>query len=189
MKEIAGKIKQKNNTFPKALKFNKKSLHSAEQIANKFNSFFTNVGLSLAKNIPPVSTSFAEYLMSFNYAISDSDLTTEEFGTAFKSLKRNKAAVIDTINSNIVLDTNDEIKNILFLICNTALQQATFRNKLKIAKVTPLFKSGDAEKVSNYRSISVLPVFSKILQRSIYNRIYKHLKNHNLLFDNNLSFS
>ena len=104
--------------------------------------------------------------MSFNYAISDSDLTTEEFGTAFKSLKRNKAAVIDTINSNIVLDTNDEIKNILFLICNTALQQATFRNKLKIAKVTPLFKSGDAEKVSDYRSISVLPVFSKTLQRA-----------------------
>ena len=83
MKEIAGKIKQKNNTFPKALKFNKKSLHSAEQIANEFNSFFTNVGLSLAKNIPSVSTSFAEYLMSFNDAISDSDLTTEEFETDF----------------------------------------------------------------------------------------------------------
>ena len=183
MKEITGKIKQKkNNNFPKELKISKRPLHSSEQIANEFKSFFTNIGPSLAKNI-------AEYLMSFNDAISDSDLTTEEFGTAFKSLKRNKAAVIDTINSNIVLDTNDEIKDILFLICNTSLQQATFRNKLKIAKVTPLFKSGDAEKVSNYRSISVLPVFSKILQRSIYSRIYKHLKNHNLLFDNNLSFS
>ena len=50
--------------------------------------------------------------MSFNDAISDSDLTTEEFETACKSLKRNKAAGIDTINSNIVLDTYDEIKDI-----------------------------------------------------------------------------
>ena len=39
-------------------------------------------------------------------------LATEEFETAFKSLKRNKAAGIDTINSNIVLDTYDEIKDI-----------------------------------------------------------------------------
>ena len=73
-----------------------------------------NVGLSLAKNILPVSTGFTECLISFNYAISDSDLTTEEFKTAFKSLKRNKAAGIDTINSNIVLDTYNEIKYISF---------------------------------------------------------------------------
>ena len=67
---------------------------------NEFNSFFTNVGPSLAKNIPPVSTGFAEYLMSFNDAISNSNLTTQEFETVFKSLIRNKAAGIDTINSN-----------------------------------------------------------------------------------------
>ena len=76
-----------------------------EQIPNEFNSVFTNVGPSLAENIPPVSISYTEYLMYFNDAISDSDLTTEEFETAFKSLKRNKAASIDTSNSNIVLDT------------------------------------------------------------------------------------
>ena len=105
MKKITSKIKQENNTFPKALKVNKKSLHSAEQIANEFNPFFMNVGPSLAKNIPPASTSFTVYLMSFNDAISYSDLTTEEFETAFKSLKRNKAAGIDTIKLNIVLDT------------------------------------------------------------------------------------
>ena len=87
-------------------------MHSAEKSANEFNSFFTNVGPSLAKNIQPVSTSFIEYLKSFNDSISNSDLTTEEFETVFKLLIRNKAAGIDTINSNIVLDTYDEIKDI-----------------------------------------------------------------------------
>ena len=61
--------------------------------------------------------------MSFNDAISDSDLTTEEFETAFKSLKRNKAAGIDTINSNIVLDTYDGVKDLLFLTLKTSFQQ------------------------------------------------------------------
>ena len=101
--------------------------------------------------------------------ISDSDLTTEEFKTIFKSLKHNKVAGIDTINSNIVLDTCDEIKDILFLIFMTSLQQGTFPNMSKIANVTSLFKSGDAENVTNY------------------NRIYKNQKN-NLLFDKQLEF-
>ena len=57
------------------------------QMNNEFNFFFMNIGPSLAKNILPLSTSFTEYLMSFNDTISDSDLTTEEFETAFKSLK------------------------------------------------------------------------------------------------------
>ena len=85
MEEITGKMKQKNNTFPKTLIINEKLLHSAEQIANEFNSFFTNVVPSLAKNILSVSTRFTEYLISFNEAISDSDLTTEKFETTFKS--------------------------------------------------------------------------------------------------------
>ena len=71
-------------------------------------------------------------------------MTTEEFETAFKSLKSSKAAGIDTISSSIVLDTYDEIKDILFLICETSLQEGTFPNKLNMAKVIPLFKSEDA---------------------------------------------
>ena len=126
--------------------------------------------------------------MPFNDTIGDSDLTTEEFETVFKSLKRNKVAGTDTINSSIVLDTYNEIKDVLFLIFKTSLQQVTFPDKLKIVKVTPLSKSGDEENVTNYRPISVLPVFSKILERIMCNQIYKHLKSNNLLFDKQFGF-
>ena len=113
------------------------------------------------------------------------DLTTEEFETAFESLKHNKAASIYTINSNIVLDT---YKDILFLIFKTFPQQVSFPNKLKIAKITPLFKPDDAENITNYRPISVRPVFSKF-QRIMYKRIYKHLKSNNLLLDKQFAVS
>ena len=79
-----------------------------QEIANDIKSFFTNVGPSLSKTIPLVSASFTEYFMSFNEATSHS----EEFETASKSLKRNKAAGIGTNNSNIVLETYDEMKDI-----------------------------------------------------------------------------
>ena len=83
-----------------------------KQLANEFNIFFTNVVPSLVENFQPDSPNYTENLMSFNNAISDFDLTIEEFETAFKSLKHNKAAVIDTTNLNIFLDSYDEIKYI-----------------------------------------------------------------------------
>ena len=73
-------------------------------------------------------------------------MSTEELETVFKFLKRNKAAGIETINSNIVLDTYDEIEDI-FLILNTSLQQSTIPDNLKKQRVTPLFKSGGAKNV------------------------------------------
>ena len=36
---------------------------------------------------------------------------------------------------------------------------------MKTAEVIPLFKSGDREKYTNYRPVSILPQFSKILEK------------------------
>lgn len=59
---------------------------------------------------------------------------------------------------------------------------------MKIAKVTPIFKSGDKGVISNYRPISVLPCFSKLLERIIYNRLYEYLTKKDLLFANQFGF-
>jgi hypothetical protein len=42
---------------------------------------------------------------------------------------------------------------------------------MKIAKVRPLYKKGEKQEVCNYRPISILSVFSKILERLVYNRL------------------
>ena len=47
-------------------------------------------------------------------------------------------------------------------IFNLSLQTGIFPGKLKIARVTPLFKGGENYELGNYRTISVLPCFSKI---------------------------
>ena len=59
---------------------------------------------------------------------------------------------------------------------------------MKIAKVTPVFKGGDSADYSNYRSISVLPCFSTILERLMYNRLYKHLSNSKILYPKQFGF-
>ena len=40
----------------------------------------------------------------------------------------------------------------------------------------------------NYRPISVLPCFSKILERIIYNRLYKYLTDNNILYKKQFGF-
>ena len=59
---------------------------------------------------------------------------------------------------------------------------------MKIAKVIPLFKSGDRCTTSNYRPISLLPTLSKIFEKIICEMLCAHLEQNNLLFDYQFGF-
>ena len=61
------------------------------------------------------------------------------------------------------MDVYNSIKVILFKIFKASLEEAVFPEKIKTAEVIPVFKKGDKENVENYRPISILPVFSKVL--------------------------
>ena len=115
-------------------------------------------------------------------------LNFHEFEEAFKSLKRNKAAGFDELSSNIIIDAYDSLKNILFHVSKISIQQGIFSDSLKFGKVTPLFKSGDKDNVSNYRPVSILPVFSKVLERIMCNRVYNHLDSKGILYERQFGF-
>ena len=93
------------------------------------------------------------------------ELNFDEFEEAFKSLKTSKAAGFNDLSRNIIIDAYDNLKNILFHVFKVSIKQAIFPDSLKIVKVTPVFKSGAKDNARNYRPISILPVFSKVLER------------------------
>ena len=57
------------------------------------------------------------------------------------------------------------IKTVITSIVNLSFQTGTFPEKMKIAKVIPLYKSGSKNDFNNYRPISLLPQLSKILEK------------------------
>ena len=63
-----------------------------------------------------------------------------------------------------------------------------FPDKLKIAKITPIFKGGEQTELGNYRPISILPCISTLLERIMYNCLYEYLSSNNLLFQNQFGF-
>jgi potassium voltage-gated channel Eag-related subfamily H protein 8 len=66
-------------------------------------------------------------------------------------------------------------------IYNISINSGTFPEKFKIARVKPLYKKGDIYSIQNYRPISILPIFSKILEKLIYNRLIISLNKHNII--------
>ena len=73
-------------------------------------------------------------------------------------------------------------------VFNLSIIKGIFSDDLKIARVTPAFKGGDEKDLENYRPISVLPCFSKILERIMYNRLYNHLIKNNILYSKQFGF-
>ena len=71
---------------------------------------------------------------------------------------------------------------------DSSLQSGVFPDLLKIAVVSPVFETGDTADISNYRPISVLPCFSKILDRVMYNRLYKYLTDQKILHPQQFGF-
>ena len=55
-----------------------------------------------------------------------------------------------------------------------------FPESLKLAKVIPVFKADDPTLFSNYRPISILPAFSKLFEKVMYNRLINFLNLHNV---------
>ena len=76
----------------------------------------------------------------------------------------------------------------LTLIIRQVLNTGIFREKLKIAKVIPIFKKGDEELFSNYRPISILPAISKIIEKVIYQQIYSFFQHNELFYGSQYGF-
>jgi len=69
----------------------------------------------------------------------------------------------------------------LTYICNKSLSSGIFPSRLKFSELEPLHKKGDGTDITNFRPISLLTYFSKLLEKVIYTRLYQHINQTNIL--------
>ena len=108
--------------------------------------------------------------------------------TPFTSLKSNKSCVFNDISPNVINFALDALFRSIKHVFALSIKSGIVPDKLKIARVTPVYKSGEKGFVYNYRPISVLPCFSKILERIMYNRLYSFLVEHDILYKKQFGF-
>ena len=107
---------------------------------------------------------------------------------AFFSLKTNKSPSADKKNFNVIKHCFGELCRHFKYLFDSLLQSGVFPDPMKIAIVSSIFKTGDTADINNYRPISVLPCFSKILERVMYNRLYKYLTDQKILHSQQFGF-
>ena len=139
MKEMTGNRKKNSSYLPKTIKTKQGITEKEIEIAKESNKYFTSVGTALASKIPVVTKDPIEQLPECYALMEHKELSFQEFEKAFKTLKRNKAIGYDGLSGNIIMDVYDSIKVILFKIFKASLEEAVFPEKLKIAKVIPVF--------------------------------------------------
>ncbi|XP_047141091.1 uncharacterized protein LOC124816103 [Hydra vulgaris] len=129
-------------------------IYNKEVIVKKLNKLFSYIGPTLADKVPKNTSNFESYMKSINTSMKEVKLNINELRNAFSFPKSNKCAGIDNINVNVIKAVFDIIEPSLFYIFNLSLESGIVPEKLKIAKIIPIFKSGDDTIMSNYKPIS-----------------------------------
>ena len=162
-------------------------------IANEFNKYFNSIASKLNDSISGQNiseselASFQEYLMPANCnSIFLKDCTPEELMNIISEFDNSKSSDIPV---SVIKKSSHVICPILAKYFNILMAEGVFPEVLKIGKVTPIYKfKGNPEDIGNYRPVSTLPIFGKILEKIIYNRIYSFATSQNILNHNQFGF-
>ena len=159
-------------------------------IAEEFNSYFVNIGKSMADAISPGSAcnlNFSATNKNSNSLFLTPSCPQEVFNV-IKKLKTKRARKTSDVETVFIKYANPVISKFLSDMFNVCLSEGTYPDLLKIAKVVPIFKKGERNKMTNYRPISLLSQFNKISKKLLYIHIYSYLTRFNLLCDHQFGF-
>jgi len=170
---------------------NKSVLFSNEMMnvttANKFNTYFSNIGETIHNEMKNTSTlhSCVSKSTSERHYYSAFKLKTIDQFTIIKiinGLKNIKSCGIDGISTEYIKDSIDSIAHVITKLVNLSITTNTVPDVWKTAIVIPIYKKrGEKSDPINYRPISLLPICSKILEKVVFDQFVFHLEKYQIL--------
>jgi hypothetical protein len=188
IKELINRTRNKK-LLPNFFQIDGNSISDSQTIANKFNVYFNNIGPSLARNIVSPSIDFTSYLTNpVHQQFHFHTITEEMVARIIDNFPPKTSCGIDGMSMRFIKEIKNCILRPLCSIINQSLNTGIFPNKLKVAKIVPVYKNGDNTYIENYRPISVLPVLSKIFEKVMLIQLNVHFNSLNLLFSSQYGF-
>ena len=158
-------------------------------ICTEFNKYFSCVAEKLVNNLPVIQNAFTDYLdQPILESIFLAAVTKVELINVVNNLKLRTASGHDGISARLVNLSINSISDQLLFLFNLSLSTGTVPDRLKLAKVIPIYKKGKVSEITNYRPISLLNTFDKMLEKLIYNRLLTFLNKHNILYTHQYGF-
>ena len=151
--------------------------------AQLFNDYFIlqcttiDTGSELPQDTPLSSTLIGDFIIS-----------EEKILNIIRSLNPNKAHGWDEISIRMIKLSDASLVTPLKIVFTNCLRQGVFPEIWKHANVVPVHKKNEKNVKSNYRPISLLPIFGKMLEKLVYDPLYSHLVSCDLLNPNQSGF-
>ena len=167
---ILNKQHTKTN-YPPFFLLNNQKINDPKDIAQEFNNFFASIGQTLADQIAPPAKTPNEYLGErAQSTLHFTPATHTDIVKIINNMKPKTSTGYDSISCKTIKSLAEELSPALAVSVNQCLQSNIFPDKLKVAKVVPLYKKkGNISLFENWRPISLLPAFSKVYERVILN--------------------
>ena len=152
--------------------------------ANIFNKFFAEQCTPLINNsVLPVNQMFLT-----QSRLSSISFNEEEILKIVRALNINKAHGHDGISIRMIKICDKSLLKPLIILFENSTKSSCYPDIWKRSNIIPVHKKNDKQLVNNYRPISLLPIFGKILEKVIFDRIYGFLLEENLLNPNQSGF-
>ena len=185
-------INNKKGAQVNHLFYKNKQINTNIEMANSFNDFlFTEIGPKLDKEIPQ-SKRPGGCKIYLNSRVPNTFLISptnpHEITDIINSLDESKATGPSSVPIKMLKLAGRELSIPFTAICNASFDEGIFPEKNKLAKVIPSHKKGPNNDVNNYRPISLLSVFSKILEKLIVVRLTDYLELHEIIYPNQFGF-
>ena len=113
---------------------------------------------------------------------------TNETSRKISSFENKKSTGYDGITTKFLKISSNFISKYISEIINLSIKTGQYPNKLKIAKVIPIYKKGDTNNPSNYRPISILSIINKVFEKVLHKRLSKYLDKFNILYEFQFGF-
>ena len=162
-----------HSSIPDTMVINGLECTDKKEIADSFNSFFVSIGEQNNVNVERHKEShFRDYLTDkVDAQFAFRSIRNSDTVRMIKNIKLSNTKGHDGISSDLLKLIGNAISKSITLIINQSLTTGIFPDRLKIAKVIPIFKKDSKKLIKNYRPISVLPVISKIFEMAIHEQL------------------
>ena len=181
--------KDVKSTNLSAIESEGKTLTKEHDMLEALNRHFVSVGPNLAKQISSKSDDDClKHIIPENSEMLFQTVDEEYVLNAINRPEKGKASGPDKVTITLVKDAASSIAYPLMLIYNASLMNGIFPDIWKLARVTPIYKSGPKSDTNNYRPISVISVFSRMLERLTHDQLFEFLKTNKRLTSNQAAF-
>ena len=191
-KSVKGILNWSSSGSPSQLFHNGSLVNKSQDVAEVQNQFFLDKISSIKEHLPtPTSDPLAvlkSLMVGRTSSFSFVPVYPDEVGKIISGLKNSNSFGLDQIDTYIIKLVKPSITPALTHIVNLSLSTQKFPSSWKKSKIIPLHKKDDKLNPKNYRPVAIIPIFSKILERIVFNQMIEYVTANQLLHPNHHAY-